>query len=113
MSDIKVTDLDRLALTKGELDALASIVHTGDRAGYDMAYYAMSGTSTVALEARIATFSGAVGGVAFGANRLLQQWFGPGSGATHQYPGIYFLSQRVAEHGLDLDVDMVEFDLIA
>ena len=101
MTTIRIEDKKLMALTAEELRVLESIVKIGDRAGYDMAYYLMSGVSVVALEARVATFSGPSGGVAFAANRLLQQWYGPGTEASPQYPGIYFLSHLVAQEGFD------------
>lgn len=71
MEDVRIVDNKLMALTAAELAVLESILGTADRAGYDMAYYAMSGTLAVSLEARIASFSRPVGGVALAANRLI------------------------------------------
>ena len=88
------------ALSISEYDQLKLMLDSGDRTGFDMAYYAMTGTDAVVLEAKISSFSGAVGGVAFGANRLQQAWHGPGTGSTPEYLGVYYLSQQVAIEGL-------------
>jgi len=61
---------------------------TGDRAGFYLTYYAMTDSAGALLQSKIATFSGLTG-AAFAANCLLQDNF-------PQYPGIYFLSQKVA-----------------
>lgn len=63
---------ERLALANEEVSALACILEGGDRAGYYMAYYTMTGNKEAALQAKIATFSESEGGFAFAANWLLQ-----------------------------------------
>lgn len=107
-ASLKITSNNLIALTSTELDALRAILKTGDRAGFYLTYYAMTGSQEAELQARIATFSGPVGSVAFGANRLLQEAFGPGSGESPQYAGMYFLSQQVAQYGLDAIVKSAE-----
>jgi len=57
VEDVRIADNQLMALTETELSVLSFILDTGDRAGYGMAYCAMSGTPAVALEARIASFS--------------------------------------------------------
>ena len=99
--DLRITANGSLALTQAELTMLQDILSTGDRAGFYTAYYAMTGSQVADLQARIADFSGPVGSVAFGANRLIQDAFGPGSGQTPQFAGIYNLSQQIAQHALD------------
>src|SRR5712664_479710 len=78
-----------VALTPEELDVLDSMLKAGDRAGFYIAYYSMTGSAQALLQAKIATFSGLTGGAAFAANRFLQDNYS-------QYPGIYYLSQQVA-----------------
>jgi Ca2+-binding RTX toxin-like protein len=84
-------------LTQQELDALNDMLSSGDRAGFYLTYYAMTGSHEALLQAKIATFSGDVGGEAFAANALLQEAYGQdGTEARGAYPGIYYLSQQVA-----------------
>jgi hypothetical protein len=90
MGDLTISGTT-LALTDQELAVLQQLVDGGDRAGFYMAYYAMTGSQEAALQAKISSFSDNVGGYAFVANRLEQILFGPG-GAFNQsfnYPGIY------------------------
>ncbi|MEQ1671134.1 MAG: hypothetical protein ABL893_09780, partial [Hyphomicrobium sp.] len=78
------------------------MVKHGDRAGYDVTYFAMTGNDAVAGEAQVSTFSERPGSVAFGANRLMQEAFKDFALAGQTtYRGIYFLSQEVALHGFD------------
>jgi hypothetical protein len=100
--DPKIVAGSTVALTATELDALDAMVKHGDRAGYDVTYFAMTGNDATAGEAQVATFSERPGSIAFGANRLMQEAFGnvaQPSQAT--YRGIYYLSEEVAVHGLD------------
>lgn len=62
---------------------------TGNRAGGYMALWQITGSSEALLQARIASFSGGVGGVAFAANDALQEALGS------KYPGIFNLSDQV------------------
>lgn len=94
--DLKIVPSGALALTKDELDMLDAILATGDRGGFYQTYYAMTGSSEANLQSNIATFSGLTGAAAFGANRLDQTAFGPGSSQSPGYKGIYHLSQKVA-----------------
>lgn len=60
-----------------------------------MALYNMTGNVQALESAQIASFSEGVGGTAFLANTLMQQNLAAG-----EYPGIYYLSQKVAEESL-------------
>ena len=102
---------NRVALTDEEFKALEDILKSGDRAGYYMAYYAMTGVEEALLQAKIASFSGAAGGAALAANRIDQDLFTPGT-TIHTllsgffpttnltYAGIYYYSQLVAVQSL-------------
>lgn len=100
MSDLTaasvVTNEGAIKFSQAELDYLQSFLDHGDRGGFYMALYNMTGEGECLLQARIATFSDAVGGAAFVANTLLQTYYA----AESRYPGIYFLSQAVAERSL-------------
>jgi hypothetical protein len=56
MSDLKITSTSILSLTTGELNASQTILNTGDRSGYDMTYYAMTGVSTLGLRGQYTHF---------------------------------------------------------
>jgi hypothetical protein len=86
---------DRAVLTNVELNAMQSMLNSGDRAGFYLTYYSMTDSAEALLQSKIATFSGMAGGAAFAANRFLQDQYGA------NYPGIYYLSQQVAQFGLD------------
>jgi hypothetical protein len=75
----------------------------GDRAGFYLAYYAMTDSSEALLQSKIATFSGLAGGAAaFAANRFLQDGYGVnGTNEPGLYPGLYYLSQQVARAAYD------------
>ncbi len=98
MTEIYETSSDggKLRLTAQELDLMKSFLDAHDRGGFYLVYNAMTDSEEAGLQARIATFSGHVGGAAFAANRLGQEEIGPGT-ADGRYPGIYWLSQKVAE----------------
>jgi hypothetical protein len=89
----------RIPLSEIEYARLAEMLEKGDRAGFYMAYYAMTGNTEALLTAKISTFSERSGGIAFAANWLLQDQYR--SAAPEQggqpYQGIYYLSQQVAE----------------
>jgi Ca2+-binding RTX toxin-like protein len=92
-----VTHGSIVPLTEQELNALNEMLSSGDRAGFYLTYYAMTGSQEALLQAKIATFSGDVGGEAFAANVLLQEAYGQdGTEVPGTYPGIYYLSQQVA-----------------
>lgn len=91
-----VTSSNQLKISQQEFDYLQSFLDLGDRGGYYMALYNMTGNEQCIEQAQIATFSEGSGGVAYGANVLLQLHLAEG-----EYPGIYFLSQEVAEYKLD------------
>ena len=61
----------RLKLTTQEIAILDLMVHAGDRAGFYMAYYAMTGEAEALITAKIATFSETVGGGAMASNWCL------------------------------------------
>lgn len=98
----------RLALTTAEVNILTALANSGDRAGFYLAYYAMTGNKDALLESKISTFSAATGGIAFAANWLLQDQFrttAPTNGTLpNEYPspyqGIYWLSQGIAQRTL-------------
>ena len=97
-----------VALTPQELDVLNRLIAAGDRAGFYMAYYEMTGSAEAALQAKISTFSESEGGFAYAANWLLTQTLGAnGIISSGTYPGIYFLSQKVAESAFNAIQDMV------
>jgi hypothetical protein len=84
-------------LTQQELEALNKMLASGDRAGFYLTYYSMTGSHEALLQAKITTFSGDVGGEAFVANELLQYAYGEdGTEVPGTYPGMYYLSQKVA-----------------
>ena len=84
-------------LTEAELSALNKMLASGDRAGFYLTYYSMTGSQEALLQAKIATFSGEVGGEAFVVNELLQYAYGEdGTEVSGSYPGLYYLSQKVA-----------------
>ncbi len=87
----------QVVLTQRELDYLQNFLNAGDRSGFYMAYYTMTGSQGALLQAQISSFSGSIGGVAYAANALLQEWFRSPPPGEAEYKGIYFLSQKVAE----------------
>ncbi|MEP1334742.1 MAG: hypothetical protein ABJK43_18750, partial [Lentilitoribacter sp.] len=107
---LNITDDLIISLTSEELTLMETLLDSHDRGGFYMVYSAMTGSDEAALQARVATFSGPVGGAAFAANRLLQEWYGPGSGASPEYAGIYKLSQLVAESGFKAIKDNITED---
>jgi Ca2+-binding RTX toxin-like protein len=94
-SDPKIVS-NTMVLSQEELAVLKKILDTGDRAGFYMAYEGMTGIDAAVIQAKVATFSEATGGWGFDVNRLEQEYLGPGSGQTPEYPSIYQLSQLVA-----------------
>jgi hypothetical protein len=99
----------RIIFTQQELDALKAILDSGDRGGFYMAYYAMTDSTEALLQAKVATFSGMVGGAAFAANRFLQDEYGiDGTEVAGRYPGIYYLSQQVALSGYNEIADSAD-----
>jgi hypothetical protein len=94
--DIIVTEDNKVQLTKAETDYLQSFLSAGDRGGFYLAYYNMTGSAQALEQGEITTFSGEVGGTAYAANLMLQTYFAPES----KYAGIYYLSQRVANNAL-------------
>lgn len=115
MVDVSLT-MDRLALSDEELRYLDQFLAAGDRAGFYLAYYSMVssddtvlvpsevGKREIALQSKIATFSGDVGAVAYFANRVLQESRGAGTDES-DYDGIYYLSQQVARSAYNSIVD--------
>ena len=84
-----------LKLTEPEIDYLQSYLARHDRGGYYLALYNMTGNTQAITQAQIATFSEGLGGTAFFANFMLQNYFVPSI-----YPGVYHLSQAVAARSL-------------
>jgi hypothetical protein len=95
-NDLKISAQGTLKIVDTEINALQSMLDAHDRGGFYMAYYAMTDSSEAILTAKISTFSGNVGGVAYAANRLGQSW-----GLSDGYPGIYSQSQKVAQFALN------------
>jgi len=93
--DSPVTASGALKLNDAEVTYLQSFLERGDRGGYYMALYNMTGNAQCIEQAQISTFSEGAGGVAYVANYLLQAELAQG-----EYPGIYFLSQEVARYSL-------------
>lgn len=71
-----VTNIGSLKISDAELKYLDDLLRHGDRGGYYMALYNMTGQEEALLQAQIATFSEGVGGAAFCANSLLQRPYG-------------------------------------
>jgi RTX calcium-binding nonapeptide repeat (4 copies) len=95
-ADIVLTTDGKVPLTEQELAYLDQFLQAGDRGGFYMAYYNLTGSEAAIVQAKISTFSEVTGGIAFVANFLLQERFRNlplGSGGYH---GIYYLSQQVA-----------------
>jgi hypothetical protein len=80
-------------------DIIAMDGPNGNRAGAYMALWQLTGSNEALLQARISSFSGAVGGTAFAANDLLQRVMG------NDYPGIYNLSDQVFHSSLNAILD--------
>lgn len=100
-TDPRIVNASTAALTDIELAALEAMVKHGDRAGYDVTYFAMTGNDATAGEAQVATFSERPGSIAFGANRLMQEAFKDVAQAGNEkYKGIWYLSEEVALNGL-------------
>lgn len=91
------TNAGLLKITDQEIRYLESYLQRGDRGGYYMALYNMTGSEEALLQAQISTFSEGAGGTAYLANALMQQYLIPAG----EYPGIYFMSQAVAEKSLE------------
>jgi len=86
------------ALTKAELDYLEDLLNSGDRAGYYIAYYNMTGSDQTLEQAQITTFSNALGGVAWMQNYLIK-WYIEEYGTSQEqsaYDSVYNMSQLVA-----------------
>ena len=66
---------NRVQITETELDYLESFLEAGDRVGFYVAYYNMTGSAGALLQARVSSFSDVTGGVAFASNFLLQEEF--------------------------------------
>ncbi len=99
VDQIKITSALQVSLTRSELDILDDLLAAGDRGAFHYVYANMSDVHDALLTTKISTFSETVGGVAFAANWYLQQAYGPGgtlAGQSGEYPGIYKLSQAVA-----------------
>ncbi|MEM8561040.1 MAG: calcium-binding protein [Pseudomonadota bacterium] len=87
---------ENLALTDAELSYLRGFLVAGDRGGFYMAYYNMTGSQQAIEQAQISTFSELYGGGAFLANALLQYYYYDHPTTTYDM-GIYTLSQAVAD----------------
>jgi hypothetical protein len=67
----KQTEDGRTQLTAAEQKLLQVLLDAHDRAGFYMAYNAMTDSAEASLQSRISTFSGLVGGAALAANRFV------------------------------------------
>ena len=91
----KTTNDARLVFTSAEIGILQSMLDKNDRAGFYLAYYEMTGNREALLTAKVSTFSGDTGGVAFVSNWLMQnQYASAGPQGSLPYKGIYALSPR-------------------
>ena len=110
---MKTTDDRRLALSEAELYAMQASLNVLDRGGFYAIYNGFSNSDQASVQGRISTFSGDAGGAAFAANRILQELYGPDSTYNGiQYSGLYYLSQEIAQEGLnyirrDIETDSV------
>ena len=86
-----------IKMTDQESAYLNSFLRAGDRGGFYLAYYNMTGSTQAIVQSKVSTFSEELGGSAYVANVLLQSTFGP----KGNYAGIYNLSQKVAQSGFD------------
>jgi Ca2+-binding RTX toxin-like protein len=98
----------KTTLSTQELNYLRSFLEAGDRGGFYMAYYSLVGADDplslfsesdvgkleASLQTKVATFSGGIGATAYLTNRLLEERY-----PQSTYPGIYFISQKVAYSG--------------
>jgi hypothetical protein len=91
-----IRDQQSLRLSEDEIRLLQDLLRAGDRGGFYIAYYQMTGQHQAMEQGQIATFSSNVGGIAWASNALLQTLLLRG-----EYPGIYFLSQGVAEFAVE------------
>jgi Ca2+-binding RTX toxin-like protein len=69
-----VTSDGKLKFTPDEINYLQSFLTSGDRGGYYMALYNMTGSQEALLQAEISTFSEGAGGAAYLANHLLREF---------------------------------------
>jgi hypothetical protein len=113
-SGLKFSSDSRVALSVAETNMLTAFLDAGDRGGFYMAYYAMTGNPEALLTAKVSTFSDQTGGFALASNWLMQDQYRsvapPNNSGNINYQGIYFLSQEVAKSSLaaikaDLNTD--------
>jgi trimeric autotransporter adhesin len=93
----QITTEGRIALSQAELAYLQSLLNAGDRPGFYMAYYNMTGSEQAILQAQVSSFSEGTGGSAIAANWVLQSVFAP----QGMYLGIYVISQGVAQNAMN------------
>ena len=62
---LRVTTNYTIGLSETELNRLETMLQAGDRAGFYLAYHAMTGSQEALLTGKIATFSEPTGGVGF------------------------------------------------
>jgi RTX calcium-binding nonapeptide repeat (4 copies) len=89
-------------LTPQELDYLQDLLDAGDRGGFYLAYYNMTGREQALIEGRVTTFSGVYGGSAYAANVFLAA-----SEPRYQI-SVYAFSQLVAQSMYDF----IEYDVV-
>jgi hypothetical protein len=66
-----------LVIDQREVDYLSDFLAAGDRAGFYIGYYNMSGSEQAFEQSQVATLSEAKGAITISANRFLQDTFGP------------------------------------
>ena len=93
----------RVPLSQIEVNILQNLCNSGDRTGFYLAYYAMTGNTEALLTTKVSSFSDTPGGIAFVANWLDQDRYrviNPSQGESTTYQGIYYLSEQVAKSSL-------------
>jgi hypothetical protein len=94
-------------VTQADIPALQAYLNAnppyGDRAGFYMKLYQLTGDAQALMQAQICTFSGIVGGLAFAANAQVQ------SEVPSQYPsgGVIQFSNQIAKAELQMVISAV------
>lgn len=87
-----------LKFSAKELEYLNKFLEVGDRGGYYVAMYELTGNEQCIVQAQVSTFSEGTGGAAWAANAMLQLIPHPLLAEPKRpYPGVYYLSQKVAQ----------------
>ncbi|MEL6986815.1 MAG: calcium-binding protein, partial [Bacteroidota bacterium] len=96
MDNIQISNNGHLSLTDRELTVLQQLLDAGDRGAFHYVYSQFADNDDARLTAKISTFTDLAGGTAFASNWFLQLEYGSFS-ENASYPGVYYLSQEVAE----------------